>query len=146
MHNKVNLTGMLCNALWWYGRLISTITPGVLQASSWCPTSAVVPSRELHNGVPVCCVQTFKICTGTPRAERSPWPCSLSNTHIAVPHLTYELFGHRTIARVWFWQCDSDSKIRILSPLRCIDGLLPTCYLVSFFVWPHNVPFVSCHD
>jgi hypothetical protein len=30
MHNKVNLTGMLCNALWWHGRLISTITPGVL--------------------------------------------------------------------------------------------------------------------
>jgi hypothetical protein len=30
MHNKVNLTGTISNALWWHGRLISTITPGVL--------------------------------------------------------------------------------------------------------------------
>jgi hypothetical protein len=39
MHNNVNLIGMLCDALWWHGRLISTITPGVLQRSSelWGP-------------------------------------------------------------------------------------------------------------
>jgi hypothetical protein len=97
MHNKVNLTGMLCSALWWHGRLISTITPEVLHRGR---AATLAQSPFLHGRATWCPVEVFSLERVTPR---SPSPAH-STTVSPNPTPDFGLWNPRAVQ---FVVCDA---------------------------------------